>query len=379
MPRASSGDADDHPDATDEARETSGERDGDAVAALLGRARLEKFRGALRELGVDSLEDLRDVSTADLKELGFRKLEIERLRKALPEDLGGGAARALARSMLVKDPADLEAPLLAATPSNARRSIAEVYEQSCTQKKCCWCTRKQVLIALISALTSIAATVAGVLVKEHMDADALNRLCSQTRHEVHTKPGTAFCTSVPVGHSCPFECWYGFVKVGDLECKEVSSGGVNFSGGSCLCERGSYTFQHDTDEARCNLDTVSLKQAGFTADAKGLFAFTFAGSVPSDLGSGEVTVPATASLSLTGTGVETIGASFTVSGGTLGLTGFTLTAPSLTLSSGGFLSLSSTAVHSDLSIADGGSLTMRRQARGGRADASGGGLWRAGC
>ena len=80
--------------------------------------------------------------------------------------------------------------------------------------------------------------------------------------------------------------------------------------------RGSHgcgiSFRHDEEPGRCLEISVKLAQAGITDDAQGLFTFAFAGSVPSDLASGEVRVPETMSLSLTGTGVETIGASFTM-------------------------------------------------------------------
>ena len=90
------------------------------------------------------------------------------------------------------------------------------------------------------------------------------------------------------------------------------------------CDDGFYSFRHDEEQGRCLENSVTLAQAGFTtgsveggvvtASAVGLFSFWFSGSVPSDLASGEVAVPATASLSLTGTGVEVIGASFAVEG-----------------------------------------------------------------
>ena len=76
----------------------------------------------------------------------------------------------------------------------------------------------QLLVAVGTVLTSIVAGVASILVKNYMEKKEHDALCSQRAIEPHTKAGTAFCTSVPVGHSCPFECGYGFVKIGDLKC-----------------------------------------------------------------------------------------------------------------------------------------------------------------
>eukprot|EP01045_Picozoa_sp_COSAG04_P019454 COSAG04_NODE_1890_length_5298_cov_7.441239_2_plen_625_part_00 len=97
-----------------------------------------------------------------------------------------------------------------------------------------------------------------------------------------------------------------------------------------LCEEGYYFYRQDDEPAHCKRSTVTLQQAGFIPDAVGSFEFRFSGSVPSDLTSGEVTVPTTASLSLTGTGAETIGASFTVQG-SLSLANFGSTSGDLTV------------------------------------------------
>lgn len=101
--------------------------------------------------------------------------------------------------------------------------------------------------------------------------------------------------------------------------------------GTCTCDTcsaGFYIFRHDEEPGRCLANSVTLQQAGFSGTSVGLFSFTFAGSVPSDLANGEVTVVTAASLSLTGTGAETIGASFTVSGGTLSVERMAMSAAS---------------------------------------------------
>ena len=80
------------------------------------------------------------------------------------------------------------------------------------------------------------------------------------------------------------------------------------------CEQGFYAFRHDEEPTRCLPVSVTMQAAGFTAEATGIFSFRFAGSVPSDLSGGELTVPAEAALSITGTRVETVSASFVVDG-----------------------------------------------------------------
>lgn len=88
------------------------------------------------------------------------------------------------------------------------------------------------------------------------------------------------------------------------------------------CDDGYYAFRHDEEPTRCLQVTVTLIAAGFSPDSAGLFSFKFAAdnrglvaAVPSDLAGSSIVVPATSSLSLEGTGAETIGSSFTVRGG----------------------------------------------------------------
>ena len=143
------------------------------------------------------------------------------------------------------------------------------------------------------------------------------------------------------------------------------------------CEDGFYSYRHDDEPGHCKGNHVTLLQAGLTSaagantcryahdgecddgsqgghqycdvgsdgadcgnsDAFGVFEFRFSGSVPGDLASGEVTVPASASLSLTGTGAETIGARITVDG-SLSMADVELEAAAISVSSGGSASLS---------------------------------------
>lgn len=87
-----------------------------------------------------------------------------------------------------------------------------------------------------------------------------------------------------------------------------------------VCMDGLYSFRHDDKQGRCVSNSRTLAQVGYSDSATGLFALTFFGAVPSDLMRGTLPVPASAALSLAGTGGETIGASFTVMG-SLTLTG----------------------------------------------------------
>eukprot|EP01043_Picozoa_sp_COSAG02_P010643 COSAG02_NODE_378_length_23535_cov_35.310164_14_plen_865_part_00 len=96
-----------------------------------------------------------------------------------------------------------------------------------------------------------------------------------------------------------------------------------------ICEQGFYSFRHDEDSGHCKGNTITLRQAGLIADAVGVFDFRFAGSVPSDLAGGEVIVPASASLSLMGTGAEVIGASFTTVDGSISITSMDISVASL--------------------------------------------------
>ena len=49
----------------------------------LKETRLTKYKGALEELGVESVEDLRDVTDDDLGPLGMKKLEVRRFQAGL--------------------------------------------------------------------------------------------------------------------------------------------------------------------------------------------------------------------------------------------------------------------------------------------------------
>ena len=57
--------------------------DGAGLRELLGQARLDKYYDGLRGLGVDLLEDLQHIESDDLRGIGFRPVEIKRLRKAV--------------------------------------------------------------------------------------------------------------------------------------------------------------------------------------------------------------------------------------------------------------------------------------------------------
>lgn len=84
------------------------------------------------------------------------------------------------------------------------------------------------------------------------------------------------------------------------------------------CQDGYFSMRRNDEPARCITAIVSLQiAAGLTDDAAGLYAFNFRQALPSDLASGTLTVPAHAALSLTGTGVEEIGASFIIDGNSL--------------------------------------------------------------
>ena len=128
------------------------------------------------------------------------------------------------------------------------------------------------------------------------------------------------------------------------------------------CAPGFYAFRHDEEPTRCLPVTVTLQAAGFGADAAGLFSFRFSGDVPSDLASGSVTVPATASLSLTGTGTEAIGASFSVEGS---LSLEDLTIENEISATGGSISLTACTINNAVS-ATGGSISLTACMHAGR-------------
>ena len=66
---------------------------------------------------------------------------------------------------------------------------------------------------------------------------------------------------------------------------------------------GFYLFRLDDQPTRCLPLSVTLEAAGFSEDAAGVFAIAIHDNrVPGDLASGTIAVPATASLSITGTG-----------------------------------------------------------------------------
>ena len=48
------------------------------------------------------------------------------------------------------------------------------------------------------------------------------------------------------------------------------------------CEDGYYAFRHNDEQGHCKLNAVTLRQAGFSPDAVGVFDFQFWGSAPSD-------------------------------------------------------------------------------------------------
>ena len=56
-----------------------------SVSAWLENLRLTKYSSPLTELGVESLEDLKDVMEDDLEPLGMKKLEMRRFLAAVGE------------------------------------------------------------------------------------------------------------------------------------------------------------------------------------------------------------------------------------------------------------------------------------------------------
>eukprot|EP01047_Picozoa_sp_COSAG01_P062134 COSAG01_NODE_7858_length_3024_cov_1.660171_1_plen_774_part_00 len=77
-----------------------------------------------------------------------------------------------------------------------------------------------------------------------------------------------------------------------------------------LCPTGFYLFKHSRSESRCLASSITTKIAGFTHDAVGIYSFQFDGTIPGDIASGSITVPSSAALSLSGTGVEVVKAWF---------------------------------------------------------------------
>jgi hypothetical protein len=61
---------------------------GDDLQHLLQGARLGKYHAAMGELGAECVADLEDVTTEQLRGIGFKELEINRLRKAIAATAG---------------------------------------------------------------------------------------------------------------------------------------------------------------------------------------------------------------------------------------------------------------------------------------------------
>ena len=133
------------------------------------------------------------------------------------------------------------------------------------------------------------------------------------------------------------------------------------------CTDGYYAYRHDEEPTRCLTAQVTILTAGYDSrDAAGLFSFTFAGSLTSDLQGGQVSVPSTASLRLAGTGVETLAASFSVNGAltlyNIGIDGaqISVTGGSTILHSclGNIVGLAATDSTLDVSATSAGSLSI---------------------
>lgn len=55
----------------------------DELTEFFKRTRLQKFEEALRQLGIETVDDLREISVRELREVGFQKLQVEKLSNEL--------------------------------------------------------------------------------------------------------------------------------------------------------------------------------------------------------------------------------------------------------------------------------------------------------
>eukprot|EP01047_Picozoa_sp_COSAG01_P036824 COSAG01_NODE_2893_length_6905_cov_4.717455_6_plen_939_part_00 len=116
------------------------------------------------------------------------------------------------------------------------------------------------------------------------------------------------------------------------------------------CNAGYYAFRRVSQAVNaagsCVDNSNTAASAGLTRTSTGSFTFTFSGTLPNDLISGNLTLTASAGnaaettvVSLTGTGIETLGVSLTVNAAQLSLAQLQLAIPSTTISNGGSLSV----------------------------------------
>eukprot|EP01043_Picozoa_sp_COSAG02_P007571 COSAG02_NODE_229_length_28128_cov_18.529131_10_plen_1094_part_00 len=271
----------------------------DELRQLLERARLTQHSCGLQSLGAAIVADLGDITTDQLRELGFRELEITRLRKEMYASRGEQYQPR--GSMLVQ--AEAEVPPTTPTTTGSDRSTEvdgmEVpllsseepakAKSQCTKnldKKCCCCTRKQLLVAVGTVLTSVIAGVASIFAKTFVEPECVSAIVRCAQAECDS--GVAVCTA---------------------------------------CEHGFYRFRHDDAAEHCIPDTTSMHAAmhagpeSKSPTEQGIFSFNFQGVLPTDLHRGSTLhVPLTWSVSISGSGTEQIGADITVEGGGLTLT-----------------------------------------------------------
>ena len=67
----------------DEDEDTNQQDKSDQLTAFLALAKLSHVEDRLREEGYEEIDDFTDATDADLKECGFKKPEIKRLRRYL--------------------------------------------------------------------------------------------------------------------------------------------------------------------------------------------------------------------------------------------------------------------------------------------------------
>jgi hypothetical protein len=134
------------------------------------------------------------------------------------------------------------------------------------------------------------------------------------------------CTRCPTIENCVVSsCTTG----GDAQCLQ--------------CNDGFYAYRHNEDPTRCLADSVTTLAAGLTATAVGSFDFVFTGRhLPSDLADSvagsSVTITDTASMQVTGTMGQVVGASFTIRG-QLTLSQLILSGGSITATGGSSVSV----------------------------------------
>ena len=148
----------------------------DDLRELIQGARLDKHHDALAELGAESAKDLEDVTPEQLRRIGFKELEIERLRKAMAAAAEEGTA--VPRGSLLVKPDRGDSELVQDLLGGGRTSVSDFaslqHQESKLSKKCCCCTRRQLLIGVLliaswTVVTFVTAATASVLVKSYME------------------------------------------------------------------------------------------------------------------------------------------------------------------------------------------------------------------